>query len=250
MIIEDLAHSLGAIYDDGREAGTVGAFSMFSFSQDKPLDVVAGGACINRLAKDTGQKLEPTSIWKRTVNRAYPFWTWLIRTLYPIGLGRVLHLILKKLHLLAKPLGDAGNGIHKMSNTTAKLLLNRWSQRDDELSHRRAIAEIYMANLPKELLLGSQIKGKPTYLRFPIISSDRQGLINYLKQSAIYIGDTWYDAPIGPKKYLIKTDYANGQCPEAEKLAATIVNLPTHRHITPQIANNICAKIKQWQASK
>lgn len=251
MIIEDLAHSFGAMYGDGREAGTVGAFTMLSFSQDKPLDIVAGGASINRTGSNNQakSKLPPVSLWQLKKNRDYPFWTGLIRLLYPTGLGRVLHYVLKHLHLMASPLGDAGVGIHRMSKSTAKLLLDRWDQRQVELNHRREIAAIYQEGISSDLKLIKNIIGQPTYLRFPLFVGNRQSLINYLRNNNIHIGDTWYDAPIAPKRYLAQTDYEVGSCPEAENISANIVNLPTHRYITPQIAGGICAKIKQWQAS-
>lgn len=251
MIIEDLAHSMGTVYEDGREAGTIGAFTMLSFSQDKPLDVVAGGVLIDRRVNETeSPAFEAPSVtaWQRSKNRWYPFWTNLIRSLYGAGIGRVLHYALKHLKLLSTPMSDNITGLHRMSPSTPALLLPRLRQAADELSHRRQIAGIYQDNLPAELRFSTG-SGEPAYLRFPLWADNRTSLIGHLRQSRIYIGDTWYDAPIAPKRYMARTNYEQGDCPNAEALAEHIVNLPTHRHITPQIARNICAKIKQWQAS-
>lgn len=48
ILIEDLAHSVGTRYENGKEAGMVGDFVALSFSQDKMIDVVSGGALIQR----------------------------------------------------------------------------------------------------------------------------------------------------------------------------------------------------------
>ena len=43
ILIEDLAHSVGAIYDNGMVAGQIGSEVIYSSSQDKLLDTVSGG---------------------------------------------------------------------------------------------------------------------------------------------------------------------------------------------------------------
>src|SRR3990167_9440812 len=126
-----------------------------------------------------------------------------------------------------------------MTDTTAKLVIERWQQLSSELSHRREIAAIYNQKLPVEIILAGQTETKPTYLRFAVRVEQRQSLINYLGKHQIFIGDTWYDAPIGPKKYLANTNYTVGTCPNSEELAEHIVNLPTHLNVTSGVATDI-----------
>jgi hypothetical protein len=202
------------------------------------------------MAEQSDEKMPKGSQWQLIKNRTYPIWTGLIRLLYPIGLGRYLHFVLKRLHFLASPMGDAGVGIHSMSNASSSLVLSRWTDRQSELEHRIEIAHIYESEINSDLKIKSSVRGFPSYLRFPLLTSHRNELIAYLRSAGVHIGDTWYDAPIGPKKYLSKTSYKSGDCPESEKLSNLIVNLPTHMHVTPEIARAICAKIKQWQQSK
>lgn len=251
VVIEDLAHSTGLVYVDGQEAGKVGDFTMLSFSQDKPLDVVAGGALIDRrTSTKTPSDMPIIGFRQRINNRFYPFWTNLIRGTYDIGLGRYLHFGLKKLKLMATPMSDDLNGLHRMSPSAVTWLLKRWPTLADELAHRRAIAAIYEEQLPSDLRLAKPASAQPTYLRYPIHVDRPDSLIEFLTQNHIYVGDTWYDAPIGPKKYLAQTNYKSGSCPNAEDLVKHILNLPTHRHVTPEIATDICVKIKLWQASQ
>lgn len=249
MIIEDLAHSIGAIYSDGKESGSVGDYTMLSFSQDKLSDVVAGGAVIARRGRtiDTHIVLATIRLAQRLKNRLYPLLTWLIRNTYPIGLGRILHFGLKKLNWMATPMSDDLVGIHAMPTSTAVLLMNRWQALTAELEHRHQIASVYKQQLPEALQTINSINGKPSYLRFPVWIDDRKSLLGFLRSHQIFISDTWYDVPIGPIKYFSRTDYQSGTCPNAEELARHIINLPTHINVTPEVATKICAKIKQWQ---
>jgi dTDP-4-amino-4,6-dideoxygalactose transaminase len=251
MIIEDLAHSLGSTYADGREAGTVGSFTMLSFSQDKPLDVVAGGALIDRRTKKTpiDQPKKRVSLWQREKNSMYPLWTAIIRTTYPIGLGRGIHFGLKKLRLMATPMGDNLQGMYVMEPSAAKLLLQRWQVRAGELQHRLDIAKIYKQQLTTSIQFKPEVRSKPSYLRFPIWVDNRETLIARLKSKGVHIGDIWYDAPIGPRKYMERTDYTTGDCPHADDLAQHIVNLPTHRHVSERDARTIAEEVNAWLKS-
>jgi dTDP-4-amino-4,6-dideoxygalactose transaminase len=249
LIIEDLAHSLGAVYPDGREAGTVGDLVMLSFSQDKPLDVVAGGAYVDRREEksEASAILTPMDLSQRLKNRIYPLFTEIIRSTYPSGLGRYIHRALKSLNWLATPMSDGLEGLHPMSAESAEMALGRWKDRETELSHRQQIAKIYDQTLPSELIIKPK-GGQAGYLRYSLWLEDRQSLVQFLRKYQIYIGDTWYDAPIAPSRYLAKTNYQKGECPNGEALSEHIVNLPTHSGISPEIAGNICARIMQWQA--
>lgn len=251
LLVEDLAHSIGLDYKGGREAGTVGAFTMLSFSQDKMLDVVSGGALVDRreTAAYEETKAPHVSLLLRLKNRFYPFWAGLIRAGYKNGSGRLLHTALKSLHLLSTPMNDRLRGIHSISPVTPTLLLMKLRTLDDEIRHRRAIAAIYEKHLPKALLLQAPAT-KPTYIRFPVWADHREGLLKMLRAANIFVSDTWYDAPVAPVRYMPRTTYTNGLCPNAEEVVEHIVNLPTHRHIDEETALEICEVIRRWHSSK
>ncbi len=247
LLIEDLAHSLGMHYSDGREAGTVGNVAMLSFSQDKGVDVVAGGALIDRRSQISTHPDLPTIAWRQRIkNRWYPLLASLIRWTYPVGLGRYLHFALKKLHWLATPMSDDLEGLHAMTSKAIALLTHRWPRRDAEIAHRQQVAAIYRKLLPAEVQWDDPSSDASIYLRFPIRVPDRTALVAFLRKQGIHIGDTWYDAPIGPRKYLAKTNYQTGNCPHAEQLAEHIVNLPTHININESQAEQLAKKVAQW----
>lgn len=246
LLIEDLAHSFGAVYEDGRDAGTVGTLAMLSFSQDKQQDVVAGGALIDhrkQTAVDTS--LQSAGLWTRAKNRAYPFWSCVIRTGYSLGVGKYIHFTLKKLHLLSTPMSDNAQGLATMTPLAARLLKSRLKDQTNELVHRRTIAAIYQKELPKNLQYS--VVGEPSFLRFPLRVNKPAKLIAKLKEHEMYFGDTWYDAPIAPKRYLTQTNYEAGDCPNAEMVVKHIINLPTHRHISENDAKEICAVINNQE---
>ncbi|MBI4091711.1 MAG: DegT/DnrJ/EryC1/StrS aminotransferase family protein, partial [Candidatus Levybacteria bacterium] len=86
ILIEDLAHCAGTVYKDGREAGTVGDFVALSFSQDKIIDAVSGGALIVRNRKFTNAESSgaivrhPEGVVFK--DRFYPLETYKIRFTY------------------------------------------------------------------------------------------------------------------------------------------------------------------------
>ena len=244
-LVEDLAHSIGLDYKNGRQAGTVGQASALSFSQDKMIDAVSGGAVILQNSTEESPKAwSKINVRQRLACRLYPFETWFIRSTYKIGLGKLKLHFLKKLKLMPRPMSGAADTPHLLPSWFSRLAVLAFSNLESNIEHRQKIAEIYRKNLPKEILL-RHVEGS-LYLRFPILIEDRRALINFLKKSRIYVGDIWYDAPIGPKKYLSRTDYKNNQCPNSEFVAERILNLPTHININEEQAAKIAAKVDEW----
>lgn len=243
VLVEDLAHSIGLVYGDGREAGTVGDFVVLSFSQDKMVDGVSGGALVVR-----GDKFRDSSNFefarvdsgRQMRDRFYPLFTWVIRRTYGVGLGKALHLILKRLDLLSKPMGEAqGDVIYGLANWYCGLVYEQFMGLKKDLAHRRRIAEIYAKELHEEVRVSAN-------LRFPVFVDKRGELIRFLKGKGIFVSDIWYDSPIAPRRFLKMTDYKKGMCPESEEVADIIVNLPTHRGVSEKDAEYIASKVSEF----
>lgn len=248
ILIEDLAHSVGTEYENGQEAGTIGDMIILSFSQDKIIDGISGGALISKEKPDV--RLREVSTKKQLIDRLYPLFTYLIRKSYPILIGKILHQTLKKFKLLSGPM-DQLEGIYKLPPWYRNLVNMAFSDLENNLSHRKKIANIYQENInPK--ILSPKITNNINFssnLRFPIFVNNRNSLIQYLKQFGVYVSDIWYDSPIAPKKYLSLTDY-NNQCPNAELATEEILNLPTHINISENEAEKISNLINQWLKSQ
>ena len=252
LIIEDLAHSAGGSYSDGTKVGTAGDFTALSFSQDKIIDAVSGGALIIRNIKFENLnkiKYENQPLGNQIRDRFYPLLTFKIRKLYPSGIGKYFHYVIKHLKILSDPMGGMNSiKYHYLPNWYSLMALLRLSRLDMEIEHRRAIAKIYSRELNPNII-SSDVKKNceiSTNIRFPIFVENRKSLIFYLKNNGIFISDIWYDAPVAPSKLIGKTDY-NGSCPESEKISKQILNLPTHINVSRNDAAKISALINKWQ---
>lgn len=248
-LVEDLAHSVGAVYKNGKEAGTVGDMVALSFSQDKMIDAVSGGALIIRNDKYK-KNIQVAHGERGKKDRMYPFATVLIRNFYPLFLGKVLHFVLKKTHLLTVPMEGQVTPA-SLPSWQAKLALFELERLEKNIQWRREIAAIYKKGISDQFL-NKEIAGKidcSSSLRFPIFTKNREGLIKYLKKNGVYISDIWYDAPIAPRRFMAKTKY-NGECPNAERISNMILNLPTHRNISKKDAQSIVELINQWEKSQ
>lgn len=255
VLIEDLAHSVGSLYGN-REVGTVGDFAALSFSQDKMIDSVSGGALVIRnkkYKKNLPENFKRLNMATQLRDRFYPFWTFLIRHLYQIGLGNLLHFVLKKLKLLSQPIADSVNIFPQyLPGWYADLAFERFRNIEINLDHRKSIARIYSTNINKKAIPSDFVTNLDTSsnIRFPIFVKNRKDLIGFLKKKGIYVSDVWYDAPVAPVRYLKFTNYQKGKCPVSEKISGEIINLPTHINISDKDAIFIATKINEWLSTQ
>ncbi len=198
-IVEDLAHSAGRFYPDGREIGTVGAATALSFGKGKAIDTIEGGALV--LREEAARELhQPTrrSRWAdRWRDRWYPVLGNIIRAGYHVGLGKVFTGIFLQFHWLAR-------------SADAELDL------DVQLSSWQAkLAQRQLAHLPK------------TPLREHYFVSQRSQLLAELAKKGYYLNEIWYDTPVSPARYAKEAAFPVESCPATVKVAAEIINLPT-----------------------
>ena len=250
ILIEDLAHCVGTKYKTGKEAGTIGDLTIFSFSQDKIIDAVSGGAIVIRNKKFQNQKLPKfnnPSFGKTILDRFYPILTWKIRVTYAFGVGKILHFILRNLRLLSSPMDNSVYKLLNLPNFYQSLALDSIKELKKNIEHRKKIANIYKKNLNKKIIserLNSQVNNSSN-LRFPIFVNNREGLIKFLKNKGVYVSDIWYDAPIAPQRFMTKINY-NNACLNSEKISSLILNLPTHKNISEKNAVFITKRVNEW----
>lgn len=241
-LIEDLAHSVGMHYEDGREAGSV-ADAALSFSQDKAVDAVSGGAYIYRGSKQEFKQKRLS--YFRFLKDYYYIWnTIFIRSGYIWGGGKIYNYILRKLHFLPRPMDGRADNVRRPDHWHASLALKQFKVLDGTIEHRRQIADIYNSNLPEKVRMKSSKQA--TYLRYPIQVDDPASLIEHLRKASIYVSDTWYESPISPARCIGDTNYKKGSCPNAEAVASRMVNLPTHVNVETYQAEKITEKVNQW----
>jgi len=239
ILIEDLAHCVGTKYANGEEAGTVGDFVTLSFSQDKIIDSVSGGALIvrNKKYKDCDNLKFKSK--NQTKDRMYPLFTYKIRFLYNFWLGKILHFALKKLNLLSKPMQEGLYEIYSLPDWYCNLALIEFGNLNQQLNHHKEIAEIYAKKINKKIL-NSNIVNKissSSSLRFPIFIENRNSLIKFLKKSKFFVSDVWYD-DVAP------------ECLNAVKISHAILNLPTHINVSGKNALRIAERVNEWLKSQ
>lgn len=242
ILIEDLAHCAGTKYEDGQEAGSIGDFVALSFSQDKVIDVVSGGALVIRnkqYSNKTIQQFNNISNLQQLKDSLYPSLTYKIRFLYDFGLGKLLHFLIKKLNLLSKPMQEGLYDFYSLPDWYCNLALEEFKTLSQQLNHRKEIAKIYEEKLDKKIL-SKNITEKislSSNLRLPIFVENRNNLIKYLKKYKIFISDIWYD------------DVAR-DCPNATEISKKILNLPTHINVTEKDALKISERVNEWLKSQ
>ena len=241
-IIEDLAHSLGQTYDDGRKVGTVGALTMLSFGRDKIIDAANGGALIvrdTRLLRHLDVPQAQPSISNQLHDRYYPFVMWLVRMLYPIYIGKILHAAVEKLHIVRRSASGGINRNHTLPRWQARRVLALYNKLDENLAHRASIVSYYQEQLRSVMLAPHSL------VRAAFVVNDQKGFWQIMDTHGIFLRDTWYDTPVGPAREFAALDYPEKSCPNAVKCAHLVVNLPTHRSMTMKRAAKLVDVIQK-----
>ena len=223
VIIEDLAHSAGRKYPDGREAGMVGAATVLSFGKDKVASAISGGAVIIRNADEIpsnfgSRRSLPSPCGSRTPSRAaalrnpsalmglssriririYPLLGAIARGLSYVHLGGIFMKISVRLHLVEKSADNRLDLTQSIAPIAAKTALKRLKKVKD-----RPIREFYLVN-------------------------DREKVLKKLKKNGYYFDGFWYAKPIAPERYYETVNFPEEKCPEAVFVAKHIINLPNY----------------------
>ncbi len=198
-IIEDLAHSAGRFYPDGREVGTVGAATALSFGKGKAIDTISGGAVIVR--KNEARKLrEPLfrpHVGARWRARWYPLLGCLMRAGYHVGLGKLMTGVFLKFHWIERSADAILDMDVRLCDWQARLALKQ------------------LKSLPK------------TPLRKFELVKKRGELLAELKSEGFYFDEIWYDTPVSPARYVKEANFPTKECPMTVEIAEQIINLPT-----------------------
>lgn len=203
VLIEDLAHSMGIRYADGREAGTVGDAVILSFGKGKAIDTISGGAVIFT-SPDSPTLRQPDKrprLSDRWRDRWYPFFGWQIRGFYHLGnLGRLFTSLLLKLHFIERS-ADAELDTHtRITYWQAKLALKK------------------IKKLPRG--------GKKPIRDFYFVDY-RDELLAELEKAGYVFDDIWYSCPVSPVRYYRRVNFPESECPVAVWAAEHLINVPT-----------------------
>ncbi|GIK84033.1 MAG: polysaccharide biosynthesis protein [Patescibacteria group bacterium] len=259
LMIEDIAQGIGGIDSTGKMLGELADAVIFSFGKDKIIDAISGGAVVFKVMDD--ERNERLIDVKKMVGKLpfsivyedllYPDLTSFIRKTHHFGFGKVVFVLAKKLGLLGSPIKSKTDTMTWMHQAYAKLAVLQFKGLEQQIEHRKKIAQIYFEQLSQsslkqgglQLLFTKEELERSSNLRFSVRCTDDtqvKKLVAALKKNRIYVSDRWYRWSVDCGSYQCKTMYQNKSCPHAELLATQVLNLPTHREITPAIAKKIC----------
>ncbi len=265
ILIEDCAHSLGALHAYGAQGkllDTFGQAAFFSFGRDKVISSVSGGMAVTN-DDQLAQKLkefqdnlpEPSCCWIFQ-QLLHPILTnFLVMPLYNFCcLGKWTLICLQKIGLLSKAVSNQEkqgklprNFARKMPAVLAIITLRQMEKLKKFISHQRQIAKLYDQNLAGlDLTLPSNTNNR-IYLRYPLLlkNIDTDKILDKARKEKIFLDDGWRKAVIvPPDTNQEKMGYQAGDCPIAEKVARNIINLPTHINISEQKAQRIINFLK------
>ncbi|MBZ9578658.1 aminotransferase class V-fold PLP-dependent enzyme [Patescibacteria group bacterium] len=267
FLIEDCAHSLGAKFK-GKFCGTFGDATFFSFGRDKIISSIFGGMAVTnneKLAekiKGFQEKIDcPSNFWIFQQLLHPILVNYLVIPAYGLGanLGRILLGLSHKLSILSKAVykeekrGKIPKYFPKrLPNALSVLALNQFKKLERLNKHRREIANFYRKELKNTgftLPLDKAEDGRiPTFMRYPILLDfDTNEILKKARRRKIYLDDGWRKSPIvPPDTNLEKMKYKLGSCRRAERVAETILNLPTHINISKKDAQKIVDFLKNY----
>ena len=277
FLIEDCAHSLGAKYSPPQVSskfgrvkkfcGTFGDAAFFSFGRDKIISSIFGGMAVTKNEK-IGERIKE---FREKLD--FPSNSWIFQQLlHPI----LIHFLILPAYGLNQYFGRFSIGfLHQISilskgvykrekegkipkyfpkklpNALATLALNQFRKLEKFNEHRRKVASFYEKelkntsfNLPLAKPFGNR---KPTFMRYPVlINLDTDKILSQARKRKIYLDDGWRKCPVvPPDTNLEKMKYTRGSCPKAEKIAQSIINLPTHININLRDAQKIVDFLKR-----
>ncbi len=257
IVIEDCAHSLGALHE-GRPVGSFGEAAFFSFGRDKTISSVFGGMATtnNELLATKLRSVQlsyptPGFIWiKRQL--LHPVLMWFGKKTYRFG-GKLVIAATKTLHVTSRAvypverIGEKPSFVGKrLANALAILALHQFKKLDTFNAHRKSLASVYR-NALTPLGIAQQKathqNDDAIWIRYTIWTDKKDEIIIACRKQGILLGD-WYDTPIAPRGVNYeKIGYKLGSCAVAEKIAATTVNLPTDINTTTLDAERIASII-------
>ena len=254
-LIEDCTHGFGGTYK-GQPNGTIADAAFFSSQWNKPFSTGIGGMVVCKDVVLAGKmrafedSLSEVPFIKR-ISLQVQLWTkkWLLKPWVYWSALYLYRSLSQAGWITGSSEGTELKGtqmpddyLMKMSDVQARAgmaALRNWAANK---SHRQRIRLIYSDCLHR---LKIPLKPFPehiehTYIRFPILVSDRKAFLTAAAASRIPMGD-WMLSPIHPiEGEFEKWSYHWGSNPQGEYLSTHVVNLFTDLSVSEKQARRTC----------
>jgi perosamine synthetase len=251
-LIEDCAHALGAKYK-GTYCGNYGSAAFFSTEQSKMLSTDRGGIVTTN---DPGVAERLSSAYEKIsfddsdrTTRALRRWMILTIERHP-RLVEPARIANKRLYQKWKTLKDKRQQILEYDADEYQAALEGQVRDPVRLAAPLALVGAFqLRRLERDvrhrnklaLMLTRKAKDfgwkvprinwsivRPSFVRFPFLVENRDGWLELLGRAGIQ-GGTWLNHPLHPEgSNFASCGYRRGMCPNAERVARQIVNIPVH----------------------
>lgn len=239
FVVEDAAQSLGACLD-GRPVGSLGDVGFLSLGRGKPLTAIDGGVIVVPRGSDLGDRLRQRAEQLPRPRRV-PWRVVVEAIVYALFLPPHRFAIAERMPFVK--LGESKFSpvfeVARLSAFQAALAAATLDEQPAVTAKRRANAYVLLQalrDLPS-LEAVQPVKGAdPVYLRLPIRAScaeARERLYHHLAARRLGASRMYPSAITAIRK--LQPHLAAGvlPCPEAERVAASLVTLPTHPLVGP-----------------
>ena len=259
FILEDACQAMGSNFQ-GMKTGTLGDLSFFSFGRGKNITSGSGGI----LLTSSDQIADAIAREYAVISKEPPikrFLNWMeVVGIYALIRPSIYWLPAALPFLrLGETQYDPEFPVYRMDGGRGGLLKS-WKKRMEHLNGLRQAAALDYRECLKEEVLIPVMKPKETipFLRFPVLlenRNDKELLIGLSRKYGYGI------SPMYPKAIQDIPDvpFFPGQrhCPEARKIADTLVTLPTHPYLTRQdrvkisgVVNEVVLKVAANNANR
>ena len=251
-IIEDCAHALGGTLG-GRTLGTLGDASFFSFQWSKPYTTGLGGMAVTQdpeLAarlRDHQSRCSPPPLTARA--QLFAQYQAYVRLFSPKLEWRAQG-ILRAVSRLGLFVGSSSAGELKGEAPTDHTWLDGGVPAVDgrapdrhppRAGCARARAGPAIRVAPRRgRLADPRAHGGVASPAIPVARRDKRALLDSARDERIELG-SWFETPLHPvpMEQHAAFGYVLGDCPNAERAAERIVNLPLHARVAPDEADRI-----------
>lgn len=268
-VIEDCAHTIGSRYRDlsgqWQEVGTLGDAAFFSSQWSKPITTGLGGWAVAKDPQVAGRIREfhtadcvapkMQEVARLAVQLAayhaivWPPFYWMAM--------RSFRLLARSGILVGSSTEDELAGVMPSDYAKRMSHLQEWvgwkkiAKLDRILDHRRRLKRLYDDALIAAALPIFYIPAyaDPVLLRYPLRVADKERVLAEARRLRIELGD-WFDHPLHPRGANVSIlGWRDGMCPEGERAAREVVNLPLHIRIREQEVERAARFLKPYVVS-
>jgi len=258
-VVEDCCHAFGS-RDGGQLCGSFGVGTFFSGQWNKPFSTGLGGmlvvneksllepvAAVSEMARTPSKReehllaLQIAAYRSLVTPRTVSVMTRLYRGLSSLGLVR------------GSSSNDEFDGVmpvdylKKMAGSQIREGERNFALIERNIAHRKQLAEFYSKELP---LIGfvplkADASAEHVIVRYPVRVANKRAVLRQALTKGVELG-SWFEIPLHPENIdMIRFGYRDGMCPESERAASEVVNLPTHLKISRDEASRVLDFLKK-----